>query len=35
MKVKILKSNNKTTWYNDKINQVIDVFYDIILSKRY
>ena len=34
MKVKILKSNNKTTWYNDKINQVIDVFYDIILSKR-
>ena len=34
MKIKILKSNNKTTWYNDKINQVIDVFYDIILSKR-
>ena len=35
MKVKILSSNNKSTWYNRYINnQIIDVYYDIRLPKR-
>lgn len=37
MKVKILSSNNKSTstWYNRYLNnQIIDVYYDIRLSKR-
>jgi hypothetical protein len=35
MKVKILSSNNKSTWYNRYLNnQIIDVYYDIRLPKR-
>ena len=34
MKVKILKSKNKTTWYTNMINQVIDVNYDIQYIRR-
>lgn len=35
MKIKILSSNNKSTWYNRYLNnQIIDVYYDIRLPKR-
>ena len=34
MKVKILKSKNKTTWYTNMINQVIDVKYDMKYQRR-
>lgn len=34
MKIKILKSNNKTTWYCNMINQVIDVKYDMKYQRR-
>lgn len=34
MKIKILKSNNKTTWYCNMINQVIDVKYDMKYPRR-